>query len=79
MFWSSLLRRPDFPPRSWGVDVTVDGHYEAASVAKLFADKYPNLFISVTYDVNKMQHIQDEVNCLQMNRRLLIVFSTFMS
>jgi len=36
-------------------------------MAKLFADKYRDLYTSVPYEVNEMQHTHDEVNCLLTN------------
>jgi len=51
-----------------GISCSVDGHTEATSITKLFADKYSDLYYtSVPYDVNEMQHIQDDVNCLLTN------------
>jgi len=38
-----------------GISCSVDGHTEATSIAKLY--KYRDLYTSVPYDVNEMQHI----------------------
>jgi len=75
-FWSEIKH---IRSSETGTSCSFDGHTEAISIAKLVADKYRDLYTSVPYDVNEMQHIKmKSIVCLQMNCRLLIVFSTFM-
>jgi hypothetical protein len=42
----------------------VDGQTESSSIAKVFADKFRDLYTSVPYDVNEMRRIQDDVKHL---------------
>ena len=77
-FWSEIKR---IRSSKSGTSRTVDGQTEAISIAKLFAVKYRDLYISAPYNVNEMQ-----CNCvytmmstvyLRMHRRVLIVFFNF--
>jgi hypothetical protein len=60
-FWSEVKR---IRYKKSGTTRVVDGRTEAFDIAKLFADKYRDLYSSVPYDVNDMQSIQSEVNIL---------------
>ena len=42
----------------------VDGMTDAGSIAKIFADKYRDLYTSAPYNVCEMRCIVDRVNCL---------------
>ena len=63
-FWSEIKR---IRSSKSGSCRTVDGQSEAISIAKLFADKYRDLYTSVPYDVSEMQIIQNDVNNLLKN------------
>src|SRR5664279_1881477 len=63
-FWSEVKRSRSSKS---GTSCIVDGQTEAISIAKLFADKYRDLYTSVPYDVNEMHCIQNDVNSLLMN------------
>ena len=47
-----------------GPSRTVDGRTEGISIAKLFADKYKDLYTSVPYDSNELNCIQAEIKDL---------------
>src|SRR5664279_3158638 len=63
-FWSEIKR---IRSSKSGTSCIVDGQTEAISIAKLFADKYRNLYTSVPYGVNEMHCILNYVNSLLMN------------
>src|SRR5664279_3682608 len=63
-FWSEVKR---IRSSKSGTSCIVDGQTEAISIARLFADKYRDLYTSVPYDVNEMHCIQNDVNSLLMN------------
>jgi hypothetical protein len=63
-FWSEIKR---IRSNKSGNSCTVDGQSEANNIAKLFAEKYRDLYISVPYDVNEMRIIQEEVNNLLLS------------
>jgi len=60
-FWSDIKR---IRSNKCGTSRTVDGQTEGISIAKLFADKYKDLYTSVPYDSNELNCIQSEVNDL---------------
>jgi len=53
-FWSEIKH---IRSSKTGTSCSVDGHTEDTSIAKLFADKYRDLYTSVQYDVSEIQHI----------------------
>jgi hypothetical protein len=63
-FWSQIKR---IRSSKSGNSCTVDGQSEANNIAKLFAEKYRDLYTSVPYDVNEMRIIQEQVNNLLVN------------
>ena len=58
-FWSEIKR---IRSNRSGTSRTVDGQTESITIAKLFDDKFQQLYTSVPYDVYEMRRIQDDVN-----------------
>ena len=66
-FWSEIKRIRSY--RS-GWSRTVDDQTDPSSIAKVFAEKYRELYSSVPYDINEMQRIHDDINCLLYSEQM---------
>ena len=58
-FWKEVKR---IRGSSSNISSTVDGRSSAADIADMFASRYSDLYTSVSYDVEDMQTIRDELN-----------------
>ena len=58
-FWKEVKR---IKGRSSNISSTVDGKSSAADIAGMFASRYSNLYSSVSYDIEDMQSIRDDLN-----------------